>query len=117
MPQPAPTGRCQRFGWALRRGAREAILWTQLGGIRGLDELANRVHRELTSLGSSPEIESPGASRARAGGCLFRPSGRQIRTVDRERFVKRLGALSGEEMDRIRSAVALILDIEPEHCS
>ena len=41
----------------------------------------------------------------------------QMRALSHRRFVKRLGALSGEEMDRIRSAVALILDIEPEHCS
>ncbi len=28
-----------------------------------------------------------------------------------------LGALSEEEMDRVQAAVALILDIEPSHCS
>ncbi len=41
----------------------------------------------------------------------------QVRALSHRRFVKRLGALSREEMDRIRNAVALILDIEPEHCS
>lgn len=41
----------------------------------------------------------------------------QLRALSHRRFVKRLGELNKEEMDQIRSAVALILDIEPEHCS
>ncbi len=41
----------------------------------------------------------------------------QMRALSHRRFVKRLGVLNRREMDQIRSAVALILDIEPEHCS
>ena len=41
----------------------------------------------------------------------------QMRALSHRRFFKRLGVLSGEEMDRVRTAVALILDIEPEHCT
>ena len=40
----------------------------------------------------------------------------QIRALSHRRFVERLGALSRHEIDRLRTAVALILDIEPEHC-
>ncbi len=40
----------------------------------------------------------------------------QIRALSHRRFVQRLGALNRPEMDRLRAAVALILDIEPEHC-
>ncbi len=40
----------------------------------------------------------------------------QIRDISHGRFIKKLGTLSGEELDQIKKAVALILDIEPEHC-
>ncbi len=40
-----------------------------------------------------------------------------MRALSHRRFIKRRGALNEEELDRIRSALALILDIEPEHCS
>ena len=41
----------------------------------------------------------------------------QMRALSHRRFIKFLGTLSPEEMDRIKSACALILDIEPQHCS
>ena len=40
----------------------------------------------------------------------------QIRAVSHGRFIKKLGALSGKELDHIKRALALILDIDPEHC-
>jgi len=40
----------------------------------------------------------------------------QIRAISHARFVKRLGGLSGEELDHIKKALSLILDMEPEHC-
>ncbi len=41
----------------------------------------------------------------------------QMRPLSHRRFIKRLGMLSVEEMDRIKAAVALILDIESQHCN
>ena len=41
----------------------------------------------------------------------------QVRALSHQRFVKRLGELNEEEMDRVKTALALILDIEPEHCA
>ncbi len=41
----------------------------------------------------------------------------QIRALSHRRFVRALGALSEEELDRVKSSVALILDIYPEHCT
>lgn len=41
----------------------------------------------------------------------------QTRALSHRRFIKRLGELSEEEMDQVKTAVALILDIEPHHCS
>jgi mRNA interferase MazF len=40
----------------------------------------------------------------------------QLRAVSHVRFVKRLGGLSAEELDHVKRALALILDIEPEQC-
>ncbi len=40
----------------------------------------------------------------------------QVRALSHGRFARRLGSLTGEEMDRVKTAVALILDIEPGHC-
>jgi mRNA interferase MazF len=40
----------------------------------------------------------------------------QIRAISHGRFIKKLGTLSSEEVEQIRKALALILDIEPEHC-
>ena len=40
----------------------------------------------------------------------------QLRAISHDRFRERIGAVSKNEMDLIKKAVALILDIEPEHC-
>ncbi len=40
----------------------------------------------------------------------------QLRTLSHQRFVEKLGELTEQEMARVKTAVALILDIEPEHC-
>lgn len=40
----------------------------------------------------------------------------QLRALSHGRFVKKLGTLNAFEVDHIRSSVALILGIEPEHC-
>jgi len=40
----------------------------------------------------------------------------QIRAISHKRFAGRIGRVSQEEIDSIKKAVALILDIEPEHC-
>lgn len=40
----------------------------------------------------------------------------QLRVVSHGRFVKKLGSLNRFEIDHIKSSVALILGIEPEHC-
>ncbi len=40
----------------------------------------------------------------------------QIRALSHTRFIKRLGSLSPSDIDSIKRSVALILDIEPEHC-
>ncbi len=41
----------------------------------------------------------------------------QVRALSHDRFTKKLGALSEEEMDRVKTAIALILDIESMHCA
>ena len=40
----------------------------------------------------------------------------QIRALSHDRFVRRLGRLNATEMDRVKTALALILDVETEHC-
>ncbi len=40
----------------------------------------------------------------------------QIRALSHNRFIKKLGALSKKELDSVKSSIALILDIEPDHC-
>jgi len=40
----------------------------------------------------------------------------QIRAVSHERFLEKVGSVSGLELDRIKRAIALILDIDPEQC-
>lgn len=40
----------------------------------------------------------------------------QIRAVSHDRFVERTGSISKDEISLIKKAVALILDIDPEHC-
>ena len=41
----------------------------------------------------------------------------QLRALSHGRFVRKLGSLNRLEMDHIRSSVALILGIGPEHCA
>jgi mRNA interferase MazF len=40
----------------------------------------------------------------------------QIRAISHNRFVKKIGNISINEIDLIKESIALILDIEPEHC-
>ena len=40
----------------------------------------------------------------------------QIRSVSHQRFLKKIGNISGHDLVFIKQALALILDIEPEHC-
>ena len=41
----------------------------------------------------------------------------QLRALSHQRFLEKLGQISPAEMDAVKKAVALILDIEPEHCT
>ncbi len=41
----------------------------------------------------------------------------QLRALSHRRFIKRLGTLSAKEIDGLKTAVSLILDIEHQHCS
>ena len=41
----------------------------------------------------------------------------QLRAVSHRRFTEKLGIITGEQMDSVKRAVALILDIEPRHCT
>lgn len=40
----------------------------------------------------------------------------QLRAVSHDRFLERIGSASEEQMDEMKRAIALILDIDPEHC-
>ena len=40
----------------------------------------------------------------------------QVRAISHNRFVEKIGNISNEEIDLIKKSIALILDIEPEHC-
>ncbi len=40
----------------------------------------------------------------------------QLRAVSHNRFLEKVGSASEIEMDRMKTAIALILDIDPEHC-
>ena len=40
----------------------------------------------------------------------------QMRAVSHKRFVEKIGDIANDEMDLIKKSIALILDIEPEHC-
>ncbi|MGB5746378.1 MAG: type II toxin-antitoxin system PemK/MazF family toxin [Desulfobacterales bacterium] len=40
----------------------------------------------------------------------------QIRAISHNRFIKKIGNISNDEINLIRKSVALILYIEPEHC-
>jgi len=40
----------------------------------------------------------------------------QIRAISHNRFVEKIGNISNDQIDSIKKSIALILDIEPEHC-
>ena len=40
----------------------------------------------------------------------------QARAISHNRFVEKIGNISNDEIDLIKKSIALILDIEPEHC-
>lgn len=40
----------------------------------------------------------------------------QIRAISHNRFVEKIGNISNNEIDLIKKSIALILDIDPEHC-
>ncbi len=40
----------------------------------------------------------------------------QLRAVSHDRFMERIGTISEDEINLIKKAIALILDIDPEHC-
>ena len=40
----------------------------------------------------------------------------QIRAVSHNRFMKKIGEISIDEIVRIKRSISLILDIEPKHC-
>ncbi len=40
----------------------------------------------------------------------------QIRAISHKRFVGKIGNISNDEIHLIKKSIALILDIEPEHC-
>ena len=41
----------------------------------------------------------------------------QIRAISHNRFVKKIGNISNDEINPIKKSIALILYIEPEHCA
>ncbi len=41
----------------------------------------------------------------------------QIRTLSHQRFIEKIGELHDREQEAIKRSLALILDIEPEHCN
>lgn len=40
----------------------------------------------------------------------------QLRAISHDRFIARIGTISENEMNLIKKAIALILDLDPEHC-
>ena len=40
----------------------------------------------------------------------------QLRVVSHERFMKKIGTISKDEMNQVKKSISLILNIEPEHC-
>ena len=40
----------------------------------------------------------------------------QLRAIGHDRFMERIGAISENEISLIKKAIALILDMDPEHC-
>jgi len=40
----------------------------------------------------------------------------QVRAISHKRFVEKIGNISDDEIDLIKKSIALILDIDPDHC-
>jgi len=40
----------------------------------------------------------------------------QIRAVSYKRFAQKIGSISSDDIDLLKKAIALILDIDPQHC-
>ena len=40
----------------------------------------------------------------------------QVRAISHNRFVEKIGSISKDKTNLIKKSIALILDIEPEHC-
>lgn len=40
----------------------------------------------------------------------------QIRALSHQRFFKKIGCISEQDIDLVKQAIALILDMEPKHC-
>ncbi|MDQ1238703.1 MAG: mRNA interferase MazF [Thermodesulfobacteriota bacterium] len=40
----------------------------------------------------------------------------QIRAISHKRFGQKIGRISNDQIDRLKEAIALILDIDPHHC-
>ena len=40
----------------------------------------------------------------------------QIRAISHRRFAEKIGSISNNEISLVKKSIALILDIEPEHC-
>ena len=40
----------------------------------------------------------------------------QMRAISHNRFVEKIGNISNDEINLIKKSIALILDIDPEHC-
>ena len=40
----------------------------------------------------------------------------QVRAISHKRFLEKSGNISNQQIDLIKKSIALILDIEPEHC-
>jgi len=40
----------------------------------------------------------------------------QLKALGHERFIKKIGTISKDEMNQVKKSISLILDIEPEHC-
>jgi len=40
----------------------------------------------------------------------------KLRVLSHERFIKKIGTISKDEMNRVKKSISLILNIEPDHC-
>ena len=57
-----------------------------------------------------PPTLSTGLSKKSAVDCF------QIKAISHKRFTSKIGGISDDQLDTIKQALSLILDIEPEHC-